>query len=304
MNYTLSSRIPCLIHKPRMRTVNRHLGALPFCYQFHFSNLISFAIFLTPYVQIRWIARHPHIESGHPLFTMTRQASYAGHRMGTLLHSFLRVSPTFQSVCLVCNSCGNTVCTQRSWHGASCGSSGTFHEEILTSHATPMWEALAIWNMFLVAVSHVIQFLKLLFNLCLGLAILMWIAIFNILTSLYNILASIFYPAGFTANHVLTLILKSFTAVATILARLGTLTFMVLHLALRTLYYIVVLWQLIYLLNLLYRFIQYRDFTIQGEFYFVPSPRVNHFGQGQQTLTIAPVVLNQRQQQVHPPNII
>ena len=168
----------------------------------------------------------------------------------------------------------------------------------------PMWEAFAIWLIVLVAVSHVIQFIKLLFNLLLGLAILMWLAIFKILTTMYNIFAAIFYPVGFAANHALTLILKPFAAAATFLARLGTLTFMMLHLALHTLYYIVVLWLLIYLLNLLYHFIQHRNFVIQGEFYFSPSPRVNHIGQGQQTLTITPVLLNQRQQRVHLPNII
>ena len=145
-----------------------------------------------------------------------------------------------------------------------------------------MWEAFAIWLIVLVAVSHVIQFIKLLFNLLLGLAILMWLAIFKILTTLYNIFVAIFYPVGFAANHALTLILKPFVAVATFLARLGTLTFMVLHLALCTLYYFVVLWLLIYLLNLLYCFIHHRDFAIQGEFYFGPSPGVNHFGQGYQ----------------------
>ena len=135
-----------------------------------------------------------------------------------------------------------------------------------------MWEAFAIWLVFLVTVSHVIHFLKLLFNLLLGLVILVWLAIFKIFTTLYNILVAIFYLAGFAANHVLTLILKTFAATATFLARLGTLTFTVLHLALHTLYYIVVLWLLIYLLNLLFHFIQHRDFTIQGEFYIGPSP--------------------------------
>ena len=130
----------------------------------------------------------------------------------------------------------------------------------------PMWEAFAIWIVVLVAMSHVIQFNKLLFNWLLGLAILMWLA------TLYNIFVAIFYPVGFAANHALTLILKPFAAAATFLARLGTLTFMMLHLALHTLYYIVVLWLLIYLLNLLYHFIQHRDFAIQGEFYFGPSP--------------------------------
>ena len=162
-----------------------------------------------------------------------------------------------------------------------------------------MWEALAAWIVFGIVLSQVIQFLNLLFTLCFGLAILMWITHFNFCTLLYNLVAAIFFLVGYAANQVLTLFCKPFAAAATFLARLGTLTITVLHLALRTIYYIVVSWLLIYLLNLCYRFIQHRDFAIQGEFYFGPSLRVNHFGQGQQTLTITPVVLNQRQQRVH-----
>ena len=169
----------------------------------------------------------------------------------------------------------------------------TFHEEILTVQGIPMWEVLAIWIVFGIVLSQVIQFLKLLFTLCFGLAILMWIALFNFCTLLYDLVVAIFYPVGYAANQVLTLFCKPFTATATFLTRLATLTITVLHLALWTIYYIVVLWLLIYLLNLLYRFIQHRDFAIQGEFYFRPSTRANHFGQGQQTLTITPVAINQ-----------
>ena len=124
----------------------------------------------------------------------------------------------------------------------------------------------------------------------------MWITLFNFCTLLYNLAAAIFYPVGYAANHALTLLCKPFMAAATFLARLATLTITVLHLALWTIYYIVVLWLLIYLLNLLYHFIQHRNFAIQGKFYFGPSLRANHFGQGQQTLTIAPVAINQCQQ--------
>ena len=159
-----------------------------------------------------------------------------------------------------------------------------------------MWEALALWIVFGILLSQIVQFLRLLFTLCFGIAILMWITLFQFCTLLYNLAAAIFYPVGYAANYTLTLLCKPFTSAATFLARLATLTLTVLHLVLRTIYYIVVLWLLIYLLNLLYRFIQRRDFTIQGEFYFGPSPRANHFGQGQQTLTIAPVAINQHQQ--------
>ena len=58
------------------------------------------------------------------------------------------------------------------------------------------------------------------------------------------------------------------------------------------------------MLNLLYHFVQRRDFALQGEFYFGPIPHQDHFGQDQQTLTIAPVLLDQCCQRVHPPDIM
>ena len=141
-----------------------------------------------------------------------------------------------------------------------------------------MWEALADWLLFLVVVSHVVQFCKFLFNFLLGVAILMWLAVFKIFALMNTTVSAIFYPFGSAANYVLTVVLKPFAATATFLGCLGTLTFTVLHLALWALYYIVVLWLLICLLNLLYHFIQHRDFSIQGEFYFGPSPCRDHFG--------------------------
>ena len=86
---------------------------------------------------------------------------------------------------------------------------------------------------------------------------------------------------------------KPFVAAGVFLGRLGTIIFTVLQLSLRALYYIIVLWLLVYILNLLYYFVQHRDFALQGEFYFGPSPHHDHFGQGQQTLTITPVLLDQ-----------
>ena len=91
-----------------------------------------------------------------------------------------------------------------------------------------MWEALALWIVFGILLSQVIQFLRLLFTLCFGIAILMWIALFNLCTLLYNLAAAIFYPVGYTANYALPLLCKPFAAAATFLARLATLTITVL----------------------------------------------------------------------------
>ena len=156
-----------------------------------------------------------------------------------------------------------------------------------------MWEAFAVWLFFLVVVSHIFQVLKLLFNLLLGVAILMWLVVFNVLTLIINGIYNIFFPFRAAAYQALILLCKPFTAMEAFLGKLGTLTLIVLHLSLRALCYTVVLWLLIYMLNLLYHFVQHGDFAIQGELYFGPSPRRDHFGQGQQILIFAPVLLNQ-----------
>ena len=92
----------------------------------------------------------------------------------------------------------------------------------------------------------------------------MWLAVFKILSIINNTVSAIFYLFRAAANYVLTGVLKPFAATASFLGQLGTLTFTVLYLALHTLYYIIVLWLLIYLLSLLYHFIQRRDFTMSS----------------------------------------
>ena len=49
-----------------------------------------------------------------------------------------------------------------------------------------MWEAFAVWLLFMVIVSHILQVLKFVFNLLLGLAILMWLVVFKVLTLIYK----------------------------------------------------------------------------------------------------------------------
>ena len=78
------------------------------------------------------------------------------------------------------------------------------------------------------------------------------------------------YAIGATANEAFVLFYEQFVAAGAFLSRLGTIT--VLQLSLRRLYYIVILWLLVYMLNLLYHFVQCRDFALQGEFYFGPIP--------------------------------
>ena len=92
-----------------------------------------------------------------------------------------------------------------------------------------MWESFAAWLLFLVIVSHVLQVLKFVFNLLLGMAILMWLVVFKVLTLISNGIYNIFFPFSAAAHQALVLFCKPFTAAGAFLGRLGTLTFTVLH---------------------------------------------------------------------------
>ena len=94
----------------------------------------------------------------------------------------------------------------------------------------------------------------------------MWLFVYNILMFIYNCIHNIFFPLTAAADQALVLLYKPFAAAGAFLGELGTLAFTVLHLSLRTLYYIVALWLLIYMLNLLYHFVQHRDFTLRVNF--------------------------------------
>ena len=156
-----------------------------------------------------------------------------------------------------------------------------------------MLEALAMWIFFVTLVSWTFKILTFIFNVLLGEAVLMWFAVYTVLVFFNNCAYSVLYAIGATANEALVLFCKPFVAAGVFLSRLGTIILTVLQLPLRGLYYIVVLWLLVYMLNLLYHFVQHRDFTLQGKFYFGPTPHHDHFGQGKQTLTIVPVLLDQ-----------
>ena len=156
-----------------------------------------------------------------------------------------------------------------------------------------MWEAFATWLLFVALIFGTVKVLTFIFNVFLGSAVLMWFTSYTFLVFFYNCIYNVLYAIGATANEALVQFCRPFAAAGAFLGRLGTITLTVLQLSLRALYYIVVLWLLVYMLNLLYCFIQCRDFALQVEFYFGPSPHQDHFGQGQQTLTIAPVLLDQ-----------
>ena len=132
---------------------------------------------------------------------------------------------------------------------------------------------------FITLISGTIQVLTFILNLIFGLAVLMWFTIYTILLFFYNCIYSVLYAIVAIANEALVQFCRLFAAIGAFLGRLGTITLTVLQLSLQALYYIVVLWLLVYMLNLLYHFVEHRDFALQGQFYFGPSPHQDNFGQ-------------------------
>ena len=130
-------------------------------------------------------------------------------------------------------------------------------------------------------------------NLLLGTFTLMWI----LLQILFTWLQTLFYTALSPFNTLVTLvwtcIIIPFVKFGTFLYKLGSALLSITQLTLCIVFFRLVLWISCYCVILIYRFLQRRDFAIQGEFYFGPSPHNPNFGGGsQRTLTIAPVLLD------------
>ena len=105
----------------------------------------------------------------------------------------------------------------------------------------------------------------------------MWFTAYTVLVFFYNHIYNMPYANRATTNQALVLFCKPFMAAGAFLSRLGTIILTVLQLPLQGLYYIVVPWLLVYMLNLLYHFIQYRDFTLQGQILFWSKPLLRSF---------------------------
>ena len=132
-----------------------------------------------------------------------------------------------------------------------------------------MWEAVAVWLCFITLILWTFKVLTFTFNVLLGTAVLMWFACYTVLVFFFNCIYNVLFAIGATTNEALVLFCKPF---GDFLGRLGTIILTVLQLSLRGLYYIVVLWLLVYMLNLLYHFIQHRDFALQANFILVQAP--------------------------------
>ena len=126
----------------------------------------------------------------------------------------------------------------------------------------------------------------------------------HLFSIIYNCVYTLFTGVGSFTNNIVSTVYRPIQAGGTTLYQFFSLGFNVLTLTLHLVYYTVALWLFCYVIILLHRFVQRRDFTVQGKFYFSPSTRCSHFGDQGQTLTIAPVLLDNCRQRVQLPNII
>ena len=160
------------------------------------------------------------------------------------------------------------------------------------THFLMFIEALRVWITFICVLRVIHNILKLLVYSVLGCCILMWWTITTLFSIIYNCVYTLFTGVGSFANNIVLTVYRPIQAGGTTLYQFFSLGFNVLTLALCLVYYTVALWLFCYVIILLYRFVQRRDFAIQGEFYFSPSQRSSYFGGQGQTLTIAPVLLD------------
>ena len=138
-------------------------------------------------------------------------------------------------------------------------------------------------------------------NFLLGLLVLMWF----ILTLVGQIVHNCWWQIASVANslvaYVWSYVRLPIDVIIHIIKHFGLLSLNLMHLVLRILYYVFLLWVFVYLLMLLYRFITHWDWASQIEFYVGDNLRG---GKGC-TLTIVPVLLNQnRRPCLNPPHII
>ena len=112
-------------------------------------------------------------------------------------------------------------------------------------------------------------------KLLLAIFTLIWV----LLQVLFMWLQTLFYTCLLLFNTLLTLV---WTAIkiqfVKFLYKLGSAILGITQFSLCIVYYGLVLWISCYCVILIYRFLQRRDFTIQGEFYFGPSPCNANFG--------------------------
>ena len=130
-------------------------------------------------------------------------------------------------------------------------------------------------------------------NILIGLLVLKWF----ILTLLGQFIYNCWWHIASSANSLVAYVWSSvhlpIDVIIHIIKHFGLLSLSFMHLVLRVVYYVFLLWVFIYLLMLLYRFITRQDWAIQIEFYMGPTPRSDNLRVGDGcTLTIALVMLD------------
>ena len=109
------------------------------------------------------------------------------------------------------------------------------------------------------------------FNVLLGLVVLMWFIITLVGQFVYNCWWQIASSANFVVAYVWSRVHLPIDVIIHVIKHFGLLPLSLMHLVLRILYYVFLLWVFVYLLMPLYRFITWWDWAIQIEFYMGPT---------------------------------
>ena len=143
---------------------------------------------------------------------------------------------------------------------------------VLAAFATfPILTIIFVW--LLQTILDISQFL---FNILIGLGVLMWF----ILSALFNFIYNCWwYVASLAHNLVMYICARvclpiDFTVHA--LKHFSLLSLSITHLVFHMLYYVFLLWIFVYLFMLLFCFINHRDWAVQFKFYVGPTPRNNN----------------------------
>ena len=118
----------------------------------------------------------------------------------------------------------------------------------------PLLTIIAAW-----LIKSIISLGYFIFNILLGLVVLMWFIITLVGQFVYNYWWKIASSANSVVAYVWSGVCLPIDAIINVIKHFGLLSLSLTHLVLRILYYVFLLWVFVYLLMLLYRFITQWD---------------------------------------------
>ena len=131
----------------------------------------------------------------------------------------------------------------------------------------PLVTIIAVW-----LIKSIISLGYFIFNILLGLVVLMWFIITLVGQFVYNCWWQIALSANSVVAYAWSGVRLPIDVIIHVIKHFGLLSLSLMQLVLRILYYVFLIWVFVYLLMLLYRFITQWDWAIHIEFYMGPTP--------------------------------